>query len=124
LLLSAGQAAPAARPPAVEQDITVIGQRLRRWTARYEVRGSRVSCRTRRSTGDREIDAIGCSAFAACILQFRPRIEESDRTNLESSVRRRMKDAIQRDLAACVDARRDELIAELADRRFRARTGN
>jgi hypothetical protein len=124
LLLSAGQAPPAPRPPAVEQDITVIGQRLGRWTARYEVRGSRVSCRTRRSTGDSEIDAIGCRAFETCILQFRPRIDESDRTDLEGSVRRRMKEAIRRDLGTCVDARRDELIAELADRRFRARGGS
>jgi hypothetical protein len=123
LLLSAGQAAPAPRPPAVAQDITVIGQRLRRWTARYEVRGSRVSCRTRRSTGDGEIDAIGCRAFEACILQLRPRIEESDRTDLERSVRRDMKEAIRRDLGTCVDARRDALIADLADRRFRARSG-
>ncbi|MEA3014833.1 MAG: hypothetical protein QOD42_3378 [Sphingomonadales bacterium] len=123
LLLAAGQAAPAPRPPAVEHDITVIGQRLRSWTARYSVRGSRVSCRTRQSTGDREIDAIGCRAFETCIGQLGPRIDESDRADLDGSLRRRMKEAIRRDLRTCVDARRDALIADLADRRFGARAG-
>lgn len=123
LLLSTSQAAPAPRPPAVAQEIVVIGQRLRTWTALYAVRGSRMSCRTRRSTGDREIDAIGCLAFETCVDRLRSRIDESDRTDLERSARRRMKEAIRRDLRTCVDARRDELIAELADRRYRTRNG-
>jgi hypothetical protein len=123
LLLSASQAAPATSPPTVAQDIVVIGERLRTWRARYSVRGSQVRCRTTRSTGDREIDAIGCASFETCISRLRARIDESDRTDLESSVRRMMKASIQRDLPPCVDARRDELIADLADRRFAARNG-
>lgn len=122
-LLSASQASLTTRPPDVEREIMVIGQRLRTWTARYAVRGSQMSCRTRRSTGDREIDAIGCVAFETCVGQLRPRIDESDRTDLERSARRRMKEAIRRDLRTCVNVRRDELIAELAERRFRARNG-
>ncbi|HMG48424.1 MAG TPA: hypothetical protein VK614_13315 [Allosphingosinicella sp.] len=121
LLLSASQA--IATPPTVEQEIVVIGERLRTWRARYSVRGSQVRCRTTRSTGDREIDAIGCVAFETCIGQLRARIDESDRRDLESATRRSMKAAIQRDLPTCVTARRDELIADLADRRFRARNG-
>jgi hypothetical protein len=123
LLLSAGQGAPATSPPAVQQEIVVIAQRLRNWRARYAVRGSEMTCATTRSTGDREIDAIGCASFETCVRQLRPRIDESDRTDLARSVRRSMKDAIRRDLRTCVDARRDALIAELADRRFRARNG-
>jgi hypothetical protein len=121
LLLSVGQA--AATPSAVEREIVVIGERLRTWRARYSVRGSQVRCRTTRSTGDREIDAIGCVAFETCIGRLRARIDESDRRDLESAARRSMKAAIERDLPTCLTERRDELIADLADRRFRARNG-
>jgi len=123
LLLSASQAAASASPPTVEQEIIVIGERLRTWRARYSVRGSQMRCRTTRSTGDREIDAIGCAALETCVGQLRVRIEESDRRDLERSTRRSMKAAIRRDLGTCVTARRDELIADLADRRFSARNG-
>ena len=121
LLLAVSQA--AATPPGVEREIVVIGERLRTWRARYSVRGRQVRCRTTRSTGDREIDAIGCVAFEACIGRLRARIDESDRSDLESATRRSLKAAIRRDLAPCLTAHRDELIADLADRRFRARSG-
>jgi hypothetical protein len=124
LLLPAGQSGATASPPAVEQEIVVIAQRLRNWRARYAVRGSEMTCRTTRSTGDPEIDAIGCASLETCVRRLRPRIEESDRTDLARSTRRSMKESIRRDLGTCVDARRDELIAELADRRFRARNGS
>jgi len=91
-LLLASQGVTTASPPAVEQEIVIIAQRLRNWRARYAVRGSETTCATTRSTGDREIDAIGCISFETCVRQLRPRI--------------------------------DELIAELADRRFRARNGS
>jgi hypothetical protein len=122
-LLSASQGF-STPPPDLERGIIVIGERLRHWTARYAVRGSQTTCRTRRSTGDREIDAIGCAAFEMCVGQLRPRIDESDRADLEGSARRSMKAAIQRDLRTCVDARRGELIAEVAERRYSARHGD
>jgi hypothetical protein len=123
LLLAVDQAASASSP-AVEQEITVIGRKLKTWRADYAVRGSQMACRTKKSTGDREIDAIGCQSFEQCVAKLRPRIDQSDRPDLAMAERKQMKVSIKRDLRTCVDARRDELIADLADRRFRARAGS
>lgn len=120
LVLLAGQTGLPAQA-VVDQEIVVIGRKLDRWTAQYVVRGARIDCRTEKSTGDQEIDAIGCSAFNACVGQLRGRIDESDRKDLKKGTRKRMKAAIKRDLAACVSVQRDELIADLVDRRFHSR---
>jgi len=121
LLATAPVAAPA--DPAVEQDILVIGRKLETWTAKYSVRGSRMRCRTKKSSGDAEIDAIGCTAFRECTVQHLPRLTASDDRALERRVRLDMKAAIKRDLAACTRSRLDELIADLAERRSEARRG-
>jgi hypothetical protein len=121
LILLVAQAGAPASAPGVAQEIVVIGRKLDRWTASYVVRGNTIGCRTKISTGDREIDAIGCASFEACVGQLRERINESDRKDLEEATRKTMKGAIKRDLAACVRIRRDALIADLADRRFTAR---
>jgi hypothetical protein len=111
---------PASTEP-VQSDVVVIGDRLKLWTGTYAIRGSRMKCATKRSSGDAEIDAIGCAAFQTCADGLQPRIAASDVRALDRRTRLAMKDAIKRDLSACVLARRDELIADLAERRFQAR---
>lgn len=128
-LLATSASPPAAarsveqEAPSVEQEIVVVAQKLARWRAKFVVRGPKLTCTTKRSTGDAEIDAIGCAAFEQCVGQLRSRIDESDRVDLPKATRRKMKVSIGRDLEACITARRDELIADLADRRFRRQSG-
>ena len=69
--------------PATEQDqeIVVTARKLsNRWAGVVEVRGevatkeNPAKCRTRRSTGDAEFDALGCDAMLACWPQAWPQI--------------------------------------------------
>jgi hypothetical protein len=114
MTLAADQAAPMS--PA-QDEIVVIGQRLSRWTGKYEIRGAKMKCSTKSSTKDIEIDAIGCQAFQVCADTLQSRIAASDDTGLDRSARLSMKAEIKRDLTDCVKDRRAELVAALAARR-------
>ena len=115
---------PHVEPRRTDQEIIVIGDRLRRWTGKYEGRGTRMKCSTRKSTGDAEIDAIGCAAFQTCADRLQPRILATDAKGLSKAMRKQMKDAVKTELAACVQGQRDQMVAALADRRFDARPGS
>ncbi len=121
LALTALAAITQVAPPSSDQEIVVIGRRLQSWSGKYSIKGSKMSCRTKRSTGDRAIDAIGCSAFETCAGQLESRIRASDVSGLARDARMTMKAAIKQDLSACVSTRRTELIAELSSQRSQIR---
>jgi propanediol dehydratase small subunit len=114
MTLATDQTAPMS--PA-QDEIVVIGQRLSRWTGKYEIRGAKMKCSTKTSTKDIEIDAIGCQAFQVCADTLQSRIAASDDTALDRRARLSMKVEIKRDLTECVKDRRAELVAALAARR-------
>jgi hypothetical protein len=114
MTLATDQTAPMS--PA-QDEIVVIGQRLSRWTGKYEIRGAKIKCSTKTSTKDIEIDAIGCQAFQVCADTLQSRIAASDDTALDRRARLNMKVEIKRDLTECVKDRRAELVAALAARR-------
>jgi hypothetical protein len=124
LLFTSMQAQPTIPGSAIQQEIVVLGGKLKRWTASYEVRGTATKCATKKSSGDLEVDKIGCASFEACLPALQPRIDTSDKPDLDKKARRAIKVSIKRDLAACVTNRRDEAIAELAERRWQARQGS
>ena len=119
MTLATVQAAPTS--PA-QDEIVVIGQRLSRWTCKYEIRGAKMKCSTKTSTNDVEIDAIGCQAFQMCADALQSRIIASDDTELDRGTRLAMKAELKRDLTDCVKDRRAELIAGLAARRATKKT--
>jgi hypothetical protein len=59
--------AQAASPPAADDDIVIIGRRVRKvkFTIRPD-RAGRQICRIKRSSGDPEIDSLACEAARAC----------------------------------------------------------
>lgn len=114
MTLAADQAAPMS---PTQDEIVVIGQRLSRWTGKYEIRGAKMKCSTKTSTKDIEIDAIGCQAFQICADTLQSRIAASDDTQLDKKTRLAMKVELRRDLTDCVMVRRAELIEALAARR-------
>ena len=114
ITLATDQAAPMT---ATQDEIVVIGQRLSRWTGKYEIRGAKMKCSTKTSTKDIEIDAIGCQAFRMCADTLQSRIAASDDTQLDRKARLAMKVELRRDLTDCVMVRRAELIEALAARR-------
>ena len=124
LLALALQAAPAPLPNSeVQRDIVVIGSKLKKFTTRVYSKDGKMFCQTKRSTGDREIDAIGCSAAATCMAELRPRIIASADRKLPAAERKRLNDLVGRDFYGCSMARRDAQIADLAERRWQARQG-
>lgn len=87
LALAAAQ--PAAEPPVVDE-IVVMGNKLRNWRGTWRVRDGAVRCKTKRSTGDREIDAIGCGAMVTCMTPLVPQwqaIEDADLPKAELEAR-------------------------------------
>lgn len=118
-LLAAAATAPAP-PPAQESDIIVLANKLKQWNGRFSVKGTKVTCKTILSTGDREIDAIGCQAFETCVPRLRSQIDATDARGLDKDLRARMKEDVKRDLGACVMAERQRLIELLADKRAAA----
>ncbi|WP_174278390.1 hypothetical protein [Sphingomonas bacterium] len=117
LLMTALLAAQQVPVEPEQADIVVIGQRLSHWTGKYSIRGSKLRCATKSSSGDGEIDALGCKAFDTCADQLSSRIAASDDEAISKEVRVTMKEGIKHDLSLCVADRRSILVAELADRR-------
>ncbi|HEX9965237.1 MAG TPA: hypothetical protein VGB04_09665 [Allosphingosinicella sp.] len=70
LLLLAAQPAAAAgvQPSPAENEILVIGQRVRKikFTVKTNKAGQAV-CRIKRSSGDPDIDSLACDAGRACM---------------------------------------------------------
>jgi hypothetical protein len=68
-LLAMTLAQTAAAPPLpTEQDIVVIGQRVRKIRFRLKAdKAGKVACRITRSSGDPEIDALACDAARPCV---------------------------------------------------------
>jgi hypothetical protein len=120
-LLNAQPVQPAPSAPAAQQDeIRVVGQRLRNWRGQMSSRNGSDRCITLTSSGDAEIDRIGCSAMAHCYAIHRAGINEA-------ATRRgaaRNAHPVYRLMGVCVRDQRDLLVAGLAERRYRARQGN
>ena len=64
----------AAQPPAAdaattgENDIVIIGQRVRKLKFRLKTdKTGQAVCRIKRSSGDPDIDSLGCEAARACM---------------------------------------------------------
>ena len=120
-LLSAQPVQPAPPAPSAQQEeIRVVGQRLQNWRGKmFSKRGSD-RCDTVVSTGDAEIDRVGCSAMAHCYAIHRAGLNEA-------ATRRgaaRNAHPVYRLMGVCVRDQRDLLVANLAERRYRARQGN
>jgi len=117
LLMTALLVAQTAPVEPEQAEIVVIGQRLSHWTGKYAIRGAKLRCATKTSSGDGEIDAVGCKAFDICADQLSSRITESDDKSLPKESRFSLKEGIKRDLSSCVADQRVMLIAKLADHR-------
>ncbi|TPG14462.1 hypothetical protein [Sphingomonas oligophenolica] len=115
------QQAAAAPAPKESGEIVVVGERLKNWRGRFAVRGGKSTCKTIVSTGDAEIDAIGCQAMATCLPPMQARIIASDAKGIQRDARKDLKAALGLELAQCCQNRRDALVVELVDRRFEAR---
>lgn len=64
-----------AADEAVTNQIVVIGSALKSWKGRVKKRNGELVCDVRKSTGDAQIDRIGCDAMLTCMAPIVPEIE-------------------------------------------------
>ena len=122
LLLAALQAAPIPQPR--EDDVVVIGRRVREWRGTFKADKNGVSrqCRTKRSTGDLEIDAIGCEATVTCYTQVHGKVAAiMAATKSRKEANRRMASIMNAEMTPCMDRTYRPLVAALAQKRRAAR---
>ena len=123
LLLLAQAAPPPAAPSPDADEVVVIANRLRGWSGTYRDTLGIKTCRTKTSTGDAEIDRIGCSALLACFAPARTKLEAATKAaGRDKAARAAAVEPINREMTACFKERRTTMIAELvAARRARKR---
>jgi hypothetical protein len=113
----------AAAQPAPEQpvgdEIVVISRKLESWRGSWRLRDGAVTCKTRRSTGDKAIDAVGCDAMVSCIGPLAPRFAEIEASKADKAEMQRQADAMLEGarIGECLTARREAGIAALAEAR-------
>lgn len=117
LALALIQVVAPSPQPADEPDIVVIARKLQNWRASFRIKRGKYACEVTRSTGDLEIDRVGCEAMRVCLIPAMPRFEATRAKGVDAATRQRLTDAINAEMTTCVRDRRRQLIAELADRR-------
>ncbi|MBR0552604.1 hypothetical protein [Stakelama marina] len=108
---------PAVPAPAVDDEIVVIGKRLRDWRGRFRMHDGKPECRTTRSTGDKAIDAIGCEAMVQCYGPLQARVEQMTAQVKDKAERTRRLQQIADGQVQCLKDARQAGIAKLAEER-------
>ncbi len=75
LVAGATPLAPVLPTPEVAQEIVVMGKKLKGWKGGVSKVGGRMVCKTRKSSGDKALDAIRCGAMLNCMKPLEPRID-------------------------------------------------
>lgn len=117
LLLAAGP--PAGVDPALAAQVTAIAGKLHEWRGAWGVAGKTLGCKTARTTGDEDIDAIGCAALLACVKPAYPQLKAIADGKGTVDEKKRKIGAKLATLDTCMKQHRGEGIAALA----LARTG-
>ncbi len=117
-------AAQAAAEPPVDNEITVIANKLRDWRGSWRLRKGAVTCKTKGSTGDKAIDAIGCDAMVACITPLVLRFAEIEASKASKEEMSRQANALMSEAGVydCLFAKREAGIAALVAARRSKRT--
>lgn len=107
----------AANTAAAEPEIVVIAQKLKNWRGEWRQRKGVFECSTIKSTGDNEIDAIGCQAITSCVKPVVPQFQEITDAKQSKAIRNQRLTALSKSLLPCIEDHHRTGIAALADRR-------
>ncbi|KPF63879.1 hypothetical protein [Porphyrobacter sp. AAP60] len=112
--LAISVAQPAVTPPA-DNEIVVMGNKLRDWRGSWKMRKGVMTCKTKRSTGDKAIDAIGCDAMVQCFTPIAPRFTALEASKLPKDELNRQANTLLNDagIGDCLTATREAGIAAL-----------
>ena len=124
LVLAAAPVATTAPAPEVEQEIVVLGEKLKYWRGNWKSRKGKFSCKTTKSTGDKAIDKIGCDALQHCAAPRVGEIEAIYAAKHDKATREKLLAPINKAVGECLVETRNDGIAELAGMRAAARSGS
>jgi hypothetical protein len=126
LLVLAQSAAPAGVPagidasrvdPKVAAQVPVITEKLRQWRGTWAAVDGKLACRTVKTSGDDEVDRIGCYATLTCVKPAYPELKAiADSKGNEDDKKIRMRAKLD-SLRPCMTQHRGQGIAQLALKR-------
>jgi hypothetical protein len=130
LLLVAAQAtvapAPTSRPidtskvdPKVAAQVPIIAGKLEQWQGAWGAAGGKLACKTVKSSGDEEIDALGCASMIACVKPEYTALKTIADGPGTADEKKQKIGAKLATLQPCLRAHRGQGIAELALKRGR-----
>ena len=109
----------ASDPVTARQDeIVVIGQKQKNWRGNLKHKKGVPFCKTTRSTGDKEIDKIGCDAMIICFPIHGSGLMKLAKQYKKKSEFNAAAKPIYAEMGNCVFKNRDQGISELADKRL------
>lgn len=103
--------------PKVAAQVPVITEKLHQWRGTWAAVDGKLACRTVKSSGDEEIDKIGCFATLTCVKPAYPELKaiaDGKGTEPEKKAKMRAKLAT---LDTCLKQNRGQGIAALALKR-------
>jgi hypothetical protein len=121
LLAAATPLAPVAPTPAVTQEIVVMGKKLKDWKGGVSKVGGRMVCKTKKSSGDKALDAIRCGAMLSCVKPLEPRIDALMGSALPIGQKRRDFDKMLTGIEPCLETYTAGAVARLAEDRVEDR---
>ena len=120
LILAQGNAAPPAKvdtsrvDPKVAAQVPVITEKLRQWRGTWAAVDGKLACRTVKTSGDEDVDKIGCYATLTCIKPAYPALKAiADSKVAEEQKKAKMKAKLD-SLQTCMSQHRGQGIAQLA----------
>ena len=118
MLMQPVEAMPASAPPIAEDpEIVVLAERLKTWRGTYRMRDGKAQCRTKKSTGDKGIDAAACTVMTRCSEAVYPRIRAEVAAMRDSAMRDAMLMKAQDEVNACMVVEGQSVVAALRAQR-------
>ncbi len=114
--LAAQDAAPAPQTE-VEEQIVVIGERMHTWNGGLAKVDGKLTCRTKKSSGDEMVDAIRCGAMLTCMGELAPQIDEVMASEIARKEKQAQVEAIAEGAVPCMDAYHKTAVMRLAQSR-------
>ncbi len=114
LIVATSPVAPTLPSPEVAREIVVMGKKLKDWKGGVSKLGGRMVCTTKKSSGDKALDAIRCGAMLSCMKPLEPRIDTLMGSNLARREKTRQFAALTSGLAPCAHSHEAAAIEQLA----------
>ena len=117
ITLAASPLAADAGSSGADEEIVVLGQKLKYWRGSWKKRKGTFTCKTTRSSGNKVIDQIGCSALQFCVAPRNDEMAAILEANRDKAVREKLLAPIYKEVGSCLVEKRSDGIAALAEQR-------